>query len=252
MYYNKEFISIFLFLRMATTPKKTSKTTTPSSSKKSTKAKVVVEKKITTSKSPSSSKSATDSSYTPQEKQSDSLYINSLILDSDIVPDDTEEEVFLESKKKEISQLGYTKLLEEIKELEDNAIPSVNNRIKEAREFGDLSENAEYQSAINEKQMLETRIAELRETIANSTVVQSSKQSDTVQYGSTVTLSFLDNNETIQVTIVWSAEISFEEKIKHISFDSPIGMAIEGKKPWDVCKVRAEKWRFDIKIMKIQ
>lgn len=212
-------------------------------------------KKISSSSSSKTMKSTLDntSNSNLDLKKIDSTIdtIPSLILDSDIVPDDSEEELFLESKKKEISQSWYSKLIEELKDLEDNAISNVNDRIKEAREFGDLSENAEYQSAINEKQMLEVRISELKDTIANSIVVQSSKQWNTVQYGSTVTLSILDKQENITVTIVWSAEIWFEEAIKHISFDSPIGMAIEWKKIGDICKVRAERGRFDVKITKI-
>lgn len=175
-------------------------------------------------------------------------------LDDDIVPADEleEEEGFVETKKKEISRAGYDKLIEELKDLEEVQIPSVNGRIKEAREFGDLSENAEYQSALNEKQMLETRISELKEAIAVSVVVDTAKNSDTVQYGSTVSFEFLDTRETTTVVIIGSAEITYEEQVRHISFDSPIGIALEGKKVGDVCKVRAEKGRFDIKIMSIK
>ncbi|MFA7284194.1 MAG: transcription elongation factor GreA [Candidatus Absconditabacterales bacterium] len=175
-------------------------------------------------------------------------------LDDDIVPADEseEEDGFVETKKKEISRTGYDKLIEELKDLEEVQIPSVNARIKEAREFGDLSENAEYQSALNEKQMLETRISELKEAIALSVVVDTAKNSDTVQYGSTVAFEFLDTRETTTVVIIGSAEITYEEQVRHISFDSPIGTALEGKKVGDVCKVRAEKGRFDIKIMSIK
>lgn len=72
-----------------------------------------------------------------------------------------------------------------------------------------------------------------------------------MQYGSTVTLHIQERNETFVVTIIGSAEITFEQDMKHISFDSPIGLAIEGKKAGDVCKVRAERGRFDVKIVKI-
>lgn len=99
-----------------------------------------------------------------------------LDFDNDPIVADEDEEVLFEAKKKEISHSGYTKLLEELKELEDVSVPSVNERIKEAREFGDLSENAEYKSALNEKQMLETRISELKEIVANSIVVDGSKK----------------------------------------------------------------------------
>ena len=91
---------------------------------------------------------------------------------NDVIPSDEDEDVVVEAKKKEISQAGYNKL----KRLEEHEIPSVNDRIKEAREFGDLSENAEYQSALNEKQMLDMRIAELKEIIVNSLIVDTIKK----------------------------------------------------------------------------
>jgi hypothetical protein len=102
--------------------------------------------------------------------------IPNLVLDNDIVPDDEDEDMIIETKKKEISQTGFDKLVVELKDLETLSLPDVNERIKEAREYGDLSENAEYNSALNEKQMLETRISELKEIIANSIVVDASKK----------------------------------------------------------------------------
>ena len=170
---------------------------------------------------------------------------------NDVIPSDEDEDVVVKKKKKEISQAGYNKLIDELKRLEEHEIPSVNDRIKEAREFGDLSENAEYQSALNEKQMLDMRIAELKEIIVNSLIVDTIKKWDTVQYGSVVTLDIPDRKETVIVTVIGSAEISYEEELKHISFDSPVGLAIEGKKVGDVCKVRSERGRFDVKIVAI-
>lgn len=186
------------------------------------------------------------------ELKENSDLIANIDLDSEIIPDDGEDdEGVFESKKKEISQVGYDKLVHELKDLENNQLPDVNERIKEAREYGDLSENAEYNSALNEKQMLETRIVELREIIGNSIVVDSAKKWSTVQYGSVVTFEVPEWNEMYTVTIVGTAEIQFEEEIKHISLDSPVGLALEGKKVWDVCKVRSERGRFALKILKI-
>jgi transcription elongation factor GreA len=200
-------------------------------------------KKVTTSKPTPETKNVTG-----EEK------INYFDFDNnnDVIPADDDEEVVIETKKKEISQAGYNKLLEELKRLEDYEIPMVNNRIKEAREFGDLSENAEYQSALNEKQMLDVRIAELKEIVLNSLIVETIKKGDTVQYGSVVTLEIPERNETVVVTVIGSAEITYEEDLKHISFDSPVGLAIEGKKVGDICKVRAERGRFDVKIVAIK
>lgn len=209
----------------------------------------LLEKTIKASKSESSRKIDEDS-HMPQEE-----WRMTFDLDDDIVPiedDGGDDDVVLEVKKKEISKAWYEKLIIELRDLEETQIPAVNNRIKEAREFGDLSENAEYQSALSEKQMLDTRISELKETIALSIVVDTNKSSDSVQYGSTVTFEFLETNELATVMIIGSAEIMFEKKATQVSFDSPIGSALEGKKVGDVCKVRAEKGRFDIKILSIK
>ncbi len=183
--------------------------------------------------------------------QDNSDTLGNLVLDNDIIPDDEEEEIVIETKKKEISQAGYDKLVVELKDLESVSLPDVNERIKEAREYWDLSENAEYNSALNEKQMIELRISELKEIIWNSIVVDSTKKWNTVQYGSVVTFEVPEWSETHTVTIVGTAEINFEPELKHISLDSPIGLALEWKKVWDVCKVRSERWRFDVKIVKI-
>lgn len=183
--------------------------------------------------------------------QDNSDTLGSLVLDNDIIPDDEEEEVVIETKKKEISQAGYDKLVVELKDLENVSLPDVNERIKEAREYWDLSENAEYNSALNEKQMIELRISELKEIIWNSIVVDSAKKWNTVQYGSVVTFEIPEWSETYTVTIVGTAEITFESNLKHISLDSPIGLALEWKKVGDICKVRSERWRFDVKIVKI-
>ena len=137
-----------------------------------------ITKKTATKESTSSSKISKKTSSTktvahpalektkkkPVVSNMDSLSIDFV----EVIPDDTEEEVVLESKKKEISHVGYKKLLDELHHLEIELLPTVNERIKEAREYGDLSENAEYQSAINEKQMIDVRMVELEDIIANS------------------------------------------------------------------------------------
>ncbi|HMY80772.1 MAG TPA: transcription elongation factor GreA [Candidatus Absconditabacterales bacterium] len=225
-----------------------------------------VEKKTVSVKNTGSSKSTKGSavkttvtspskktvSKTHSSNKKDIHNLDSLSIDFvEVIPDDTEEEVVIESKKKEISHVGYKKLLDELSHLEVELLPAVNERIKEAREYGDLSENAEYQSAINEKQMIDVRIVELKDIIANSLVVDSIKKSNTVQYGSMVTIEFVEDKSSLSLKIVGSAEISFEHEMKHISFDSPIGLAIEGKKVGDICKVRAERGRFDVKIISI-
>lgn len=151
--------------------KQTKDTTTKTITKKT---KTIVVAKVTSTQTKEAKKTPpqAESSLVKDTKniEHDAIH-EEIIIDNDIIPSDDNEESVFETKKKEISQTGYNKLLEELRKLEEEMLPNVNARIKEAREFGDLSENAEYQSAINEKQMLEVRIAELKETIDNSVLV---------------------------------------------------------------------------------
>lgn len=152
--------------------------------------------------------------------------------------------------KKEISRAWYDKLIEELNFLQHTKLQELSDRITEARDFGDLSENAEYQSAIEEKQITDNRIAELKNMISNSIVVDQIIKNNTVQYGSKVTIEIPDG-KSHTFEIVWSAELEYEDDVSKITLDSPIGIAIEWKKKWDTCKVRAEKGRYDIKILKV-
>ncbi len=163
----------------------------------------------------------------------------------------TEEEIWnKKTTKKEISRWWYEKIVEELNFLQHTKLQDLSKRITEARDFGDLSENAEYQSAIEEKQITDSRISELKAMISNSIIIEQIVKNNTVQYWSNVTIETIDG-EKYTFDIVWSAELSYESTISKITLDSPIGMAIEWKKKWDICKVKAEKGKYDIKILKV-
>lgn len=154
------------------------------------------------------------------------------------------------SIKKEISRAWYEKLVEELNFLQHTKTQELSKRITEARDFGDLSENAEYQSALEDKQITDIKIAELKSMIANSIVIDQIVKNNTVQYGSNVTIEMPDG-KNYTFDIVWSAELEYEDHISKITLESPIGIAIEWKKKWDICKVKSEKWRYDIQILKV-
>ncbi len=160
-------------------------------------------------------------------------------------------------KLREISRQWYQNLTNEIQELKHVRMPATVERIKEARSYGDLSENAEYEAAIEEKSMIESRIIEIETLLADAVIIDeaeiaATKKSDrTVRYGSTVKVSF-ENGKTYSFQIVSTGEVKFQSDVQAISFDSPVGSAIEGKKIWQTVKVRSEKGRYDVTILDIE
>ena len=123
---------------------------------------------------------------------------------------------------------GLQKLKEELDELSGNRRRAVADRIKEAREFGDISENAEYDDAKNEQAMLEQRIMQLQDRLRSAQVVDAkSVTTDAVGVGSIVNLKD-DKGKSIKWTIVGSAEANPREQ--KVSNESPVGKALMGHK----------------------
>jgi transcription elongation factor GreA len=146
---------------------------------------------------------------------------------------------------------GYAKLKEEIEILSTAKRREVAERIKHAREFGDISENSEYDDAKNEQAMLEHRIATLEERIAHARVIAADEiTSDAVSIGTRVRLKDMDANETIEYTIVGSAEANPAEH--RLSNESPVGKAILGRKKGEVVEVAAPRGTLKFKIMDIK
>ena len=146
---------------------------------------------------------------------------------------------------------GYTKLKDEIELLSTAKRREVAERIKHAREFGDITENSEYDDAKNEQAMLEHRIALLEERLANARVIEADEiQSDVVGIGSRVRLKDMDANETIEYTIVGSAEANPSEN--RLSNESPVGKAILGHKKGEIVEVAAPRGSLKFKIMDIK
>jgi transcription elongation factor GreA len=122
---------------------------------------------------------------------------------------------------------GLESLKTELEELSTVKRREVAGRIKEAREFGDIAENSEYDDAKNEQAMLETRIAQIEEKIRSAQVVSAEDVStDVVGVGVTVSVKFEDGKAG-KFTIVGSAEAKPPEKLSN---ESPVGKALMGKK----------------------
>ena len=146
---------------------------------------------------------------------------------------------------------GYEKLKEEIQHLSTVKRWEVAERIKHAREFGDITENSEYDDAKNEQAMLEHRIATLEERLAHARVIEAGEvSSDVVGVGTRVRLKDMDANETVEYTIVGSAEANPAEN--RLSNESPVGKAIIGHKKGEVVEVAAPKGALKFKIMDIK
>ena len=126
---------------------------------------------------------------------------------------------------------GKAKLEEELRYLETDKRDEVGERIRIAREFGDISENSEYDDAKNEQAILEQRIAEINDVLANAQVVDTPKKGNRVVIGSTVTLTDDDGRERV-FTIFGGAEADSAQG--KISNESPVGAAVLGHKKGDV------------------
>jgi transcription elongation factor GreA len=145
---------------------------------------------------------------------------------------------------------GLENLKEELEELQTVRRRHVAERIKEAREFGDISENSEYDDAKNEQMMLEQRIARLEERLRSAQVVDAKDIStDSVQVGSTVSVKNEDTGKSQKYTIVGSAEANPSQH--KLSNESPVGRALIGHKRNDVVSVQTPKGGVKFKITKI-
>jgi transcription elongation factor GreA len=146
---------------------------------------------------------------------------------------------------------GYEKLKQEIEYLSNDKRREVADRIRVAREFGDIAENAEYDDAKNEQALLEHRIATLEERLRNARVIDKKNvPKDVVSIGSKVKLRDLDAKQTIEYRIVGSAEANPAEN--KLSNESPVGKAIIGKKKGETVEVTAPRGAMKFKILEIK
>ncbi|HLC43947.1 MAG TPA: transcription elongation factor GreA [Patescibacteria group bacterium] len=132
-----------------------------------------------------------------------------------------------------VTENGLLKLREQLKEIKSK-MKATSQKIKEAREMGDLSENAEYHEAKNEQSYLMSKESELEQKIKNAQIISKECKTDSVQVGCTVEID--DDGEKMSYQIVGSDEADPTEG--RISVDSPIGSALVGHKKGDTVKVK--------------
>lgn len=136
-----------------------------------------------------------------------------------------------------MTQEGYDKLLAEINELESVQRPEISRQIAEARDKGDLSENAEYDAAKEAQGLLESKISQLKALLATARIIDESQlNTETVQILNKVTIKNLDNGAEIAYTLVSDGEANLKQN--KISINTPIAKGLMGRKVGDVVEVQ--------------
>lgn len=153
------------------------------------------------------------------------------------------------AKLYKITQDKYEELIKEMEFLKTVREKEVANQIKEARSFGDLSENSEYDEAKNEQGKLYTRITEIDSILSNYEIIDNKNEQDVVSTGSRVTVLDIMDNFTDNYFIVGSQEANPLDS--RISDESPFGKALLGKKIGDIAVVDAPAGNISYKILDI-
>ena len=157
----------------------------------------------------------------------------------------------MEAKKNILTYEGLKKYEEELQELKVVKRREVAEKIKEAREQGDLSENAEYDAAKDEQRDIEARIEELEKILKNAEVVDEDEVDlDVINIGCRVKILDVEYNDELEYKIVGSTEAnSLKGKISN---ESPVGKALIGKKVGEVITVETQAGAFQYKVLEIQ
>ena len=135
-----------------------------------------------------------------------------------------------------LTQAGFDKLDAELKQLKTDDRPAIIRAIAEAREHGDLSENAEYHSAKEKQSFIEGRIKELEGVISLADIIDPTKLSGSVKFGATVTVADEDTDEEKTYQIVGEYEADIEKGL--LNMKSPIARALIGKDVGDSAEVK--------------
>ena len=145
---------------------------------------------------------------------------------------------------------GYKKKMEEIAYLESVKRPEISRAIAEARDKGDLSENAEYDAAKEAQGMLEMKIAQLKDIVANARIIDESKLNcDEVQILNRVKIKNVNNGMVMEYTIVADSEANLKEK--KIATSTPIAQGLMGHRVGDVVEIRVPSGLMKFEIIEI-
>ena len=157
----------------------------------------------------------------------------------------------MEQKKTILTYAGLKKLEDELQDLKVVQRKEIAQKIKEAREQGDLSENAEYDAAKDEQRDIEARIEEIEKILKNAeVVVEDEVDSDKINIGCKVDVLDLEYDEELEFRIVGSTEASSLQG--KISNESPVGKALLRHKVGDVVEVETQAGVIEYKILEIQ
>ena len=153
------------------------------------------------------------------------------------------------SEKVILTEEGYQQLEKRLEELKFVKRPEITERIKVARDFGDLSENAEYDAAKNEQARIEGEIVEIEAKLKVAEIIKTSGANDVVSVGKTVKILDIDFNEESVYEIVGTTEADISKN--KISNESPLGKALIGGKVGDTVTVKAPHGDYMVKIVSI-
>jgi len=149
-----------------------------------------------------------------------------------------------------VTEEGYNKMVEELKQLETIERPAISKQIAEARDKGDLSENAEYEAAKEAQGLLEMKISILKEKIASARLIDESKlKTDVVQILNKVVIKNKKNGQVMTYTLVSEHEANLKEA--KLAINTPIGKALLGKKVGDVVEVTVPAGKIPFEIIEI-
>jgi transcription elongation factor GreA len=149
-----------------------------------------------------------------------------------------------------MSKPGYEKLKAQLDAMKNEEMPKIAEQIAAARDFGDLSENAEFDAACEAQGMLQAKIDDLQEKLARALIVdKSTMPTDRVVFGSRVTVVDLDLNDEEDFILVGPGEEDYDQN--KILLTSPIGQALVGKGIGDVVQVPIPKGSLKLRVVRI-
>lgn len=149
-----------------------------------------------------------------------------------------------------MTEEGYNKILEEIHYMETVKRPEISAQIAEARDKGDLSENAEYDAAKEAQGIMEAKLSQLKGLVANARLIDPSKvQTDTVQILNKVTIKNTANKAVMTYTLVSESESNLKEG--KIAVNTPIAQGLMGKKVGDVAEIKVPSGVMSFEIVEI-
>lgn len=154
------------------------------------------------------------------------------------------------SEKVILTEEGYKQLEKRLDELKFVKRPEITERIKVARDFGDLSENAEYDAAKNEQARIEGEIVEIEAKLKIAVIIKNEGQHDVVNVGNKVKVLDIDMEEETLYEIVGTTEADIS--VGRISNESPLGKALVGARVGEEITVKAPKCAYKVKVLSIE